>query len=84
MTNKKSNGGGHFILGAFFGAIAGAAAGILTAPKSGKETQADLAREGKKFAKKAETTAKKAGLVETKKPAKTTTKKSTTKKPSTK
>jgi len=34
---------GKFALGAFFGAIVGAAAGILTAPKSGKETRADLA-----------------------------------------
>ena len=33
---------GKFALGAFFGAIVGAAAGILTAPKSGKETRAEL------------------------------------------
>lgn len=31
-----------FALGALFGAVAGVAAGILTAPKSGKETRADL------------------------------------------
>lgn len=33
---------GKFALGAFFGAVAGLAAGLLTAPKSGKETRADL------------------------------------------
>ncbi len=30
------------VVGAFFGAVAGFAAGILTAPKSGKETRKDL------------------------------------------
>lgn len=33
---------GKFALGAFFGAAAGLVAGLLTAPKSGKETRADL------------------------------------------
>jgi len=33
---------GKFALGALFGAIAGLAAGVLTAPKSGKETRAEL------------------------------------------
>lgn len=33
---------GKFALGAIFGAIVGAAAGILAAPKSGKETRADI------------------------------------------
>jgi gas vesicle protein len=33
---------GKFALGALFGAVVGVAAGILTAPKSGKETRADL------------------------------------------
>lgn len=34
----------NFFTGMLFGAIAGAAAGILLAPKSGKETRADIAR----------------------------------------
>lgn len=33
---------GKFALGTIFGAVAGLAAGILTAPKSGKETRAEL------------------------------------------
>lgn len=33
---------GKFALGTLFGAAAGLLAGILTAPKSGKETRADL------------------------------------------
>lgn len=33
---------GQFIIGALIAAAAGAVAGILTAPKSGKETRADL------------------------------------------
>ena|ERR1035437_4488434 len=33
---------GKFAAGTIFGAIIGLAAGILTAPKSGKETRADL------------------------------------------
>lgn len=33
---------GKFALGALFGAAAGVVAGILTAPKSGKETRADI------------------------------------------
>lgn len=33
---------GKFALGALIGAAAGVVAGLLTAPKSGKETQADL------------------------------------------
>jgi len=52
-------GTGKFILGAAIGAIAGAAAGILFAPKSGKETRKiigekakDLAEKGKDFAVK--------------------------------
>lgn len=31
-----------FIIGAAIGAVAGVAAGVLTAPKSGKETREDL------------------------------------------
>lgn len=47
---------GKFALGALFGAAVGMVAGILTAPKSGKETRADLkvkADEAKKKADKA-------------------------------
>lgn len=47
---------GKFALGALFGAAIGMVAGILTAPKSGKETRADLkvkADEAKKKADKA-------------------------------
>jgi gas vesicle protein len=33
---------GKFALGALFGAAVGVVAGILTAPKSGKETRADI------------------------------------------
>jgi len=33
---------GKFVLGTLFGAAAGLVAGILTAPKSGKETRAEL------------------------------------------
>jgi gas vesicle protein len=33
---------GKFALGALFGAAVGLVAGILTAPKSGKETRADI------------------------------------------
>ena len=33
---------GKFALGAVFGAVTGLVAGILTAPKSGKETRAEL------------------------------------------
>ena len=33
---------GKFALGALFGAVAGFVAGVLTAPKSGKETRADI------------------------------------------
>lgn len=44
MTEKKSSGAGKFALGALIGAAAGAIAGILTAPKAGKETRADIGR----------------------------------------
>jgi gas vesicle protein len=33
---------GKFALGALIGAVAGLVAGVLTAPKSGKETRADI------------------------------------------
>ena len=35
---------GKFALGALVGAAAGVVAGVLTAPKSGKETRADIKR----------------------------------------
>lgn len=53
---------GKIVLGALFGAIAGFATGILTAPKSGKETRADIANKTSEVAgevsKKAEEVAK--------------------------
>ena len=55
---------GKFALGALFGAGAGVIAGVLTAPKSGKETRADLrakADELKKDTEKAVDEAKKKG-----------------------
>ena len=58
-TKKKQNGTGTFFLGAAVGAVAGAAAGILTAPKSGKQTRADIARGTKKAARKVKSESKK-------------------------
>ncbi len=58
---KKNDGSGKFFLGAALGAIAGGITGILTAPKSGKQTRADIEREGKKFAKKVQKEGKKIG-----------------------
>jgi len=40
--SKGSKGTGKFVLGAAIGAAVGAIAGILTAPKSGKETRTDI------------------------------------------
>lgn len=42
-----------FIKGLFLGAIAGAAAGILLAPKSGEETRKDLKKLAKEYQEKA-------------------------------
>ena len=42
-----------FLKGLFLGVIAGAAAGILLAPKSGKETQEDLKKLAKEYQEKA-------------------------------
>ncbi len=49
---------GKFALGAIFGAAAGAIAALLTAPKSGKETRADLKKKADEVKKKAEATKK--------------------------
>jgi gas vesicle protein len=57
MKNK----GGKFILAGAIGAIAGAISGLLLAPKSGKETRADIVN----LAKKIQTDIK-TGTVETK------------------
>jgi len=38
---------GKFALGALFGAVVGLTAGLLTAPKSGKETRADIKAKAK-------------------------------------
>jgi len=48
MSDNK----GKFILGAAIGAIAGAAAGILFAPKSGKETRKIIGDKAKEYAEK--------------------------------
>jgi len=44
---KKST--GHFVLGAIFGMALGAIAGVLSAPKSGKETRAEIKAKGSKI-----------------------------------
>lgn len=43
-SNKKKNAGKKIALGAAIAGVVGYAAGILTAPKSGKETRADIAK----------------------------------------
>lgn len=48
----SSNGKGKFVLGAALGAIAGAAAGILFAPKSGKETRKIIGDKTKEYVEK--------------------------------
>lgn len=48
---------GKFALGAIIGAAAGVVAGILTAPKSGKETRADLKAKADELKSDAEKTA---------------------------
>ena len=53
MAEEKKSGAGKFFLGALFGAAVGAIAGILTAPKSGKETRKDLKDAGDKAVKDA-------------------------------
>ncbi len=50
---KDCNGGGKFILGALLGAVVGGIAGVLFAPKSGKETRHDIAEGAKKVGNKA-------------------------------
>ena len=47
MGDKNKNVAGKVVVGVAIGALAGAAAGVLLAPKSGKETREDI----KKFAK---------------------------------
>lgn len=44
---KKST--GHFVLGTIFGIALGAIAGVLSAPKSGKETRAEIKAKGGKI-----------------------------------
>ena len=62
MTKKR------FALGVAFAALAGAAAGVLAAPKSGKETRADIKKKADKVkagankkAKEVKKTVKKVG-----------------------
>lgn len=47
-----SKGNGKFVLGALLGAAAGAVAGILFAPKSGKETRKVIKEKTKEYADK--------------------------------
>lgn len=42
MTKSKSNNASKFAIGAMLAAVAGFVAGLLTAPKSGKETRQDI------------------------------------------
>ena len=46
---------GKFVLGAAIGAAAGVVAGLLTAPKSGKETRADLKKRARELKQDAAT-----------------------------
>lgn len=49
-----SKNGGKFVIGAMIGAAAGAIAGILFAPKSGKETRKEIGEKAKDYAAKGE------------------------------
>lgn len=49
---------GKFALGALFGAVVGATVALLTAPKSGKETRAELVKKAEEMRVEAEKTAK--------------------------
>ena len=51
---------GKFAIGALIGAAAGVVAGLLTAPKSGKETRADIKRKADELKGDATDTAQKA------------------------
>ncbi|MCX6808084.1 MAG: YtxH domain-containing protein [Candidatus Berkelbacteria bacterium] len=46
-----ANSEGKFFLGVVFGALAGAAAGLLLAPQSGKETREVLGKKVKEYTK---------------------------------
>lgn len=50
---------GKFVAGALIGAAAGAIAGILFAPKAGKETRKDIANKAKEYTEKGKEIAKK-------------------------
>lgn len=60
MSKKK------FIVGAALGAVAGVAAGVLTAPKAGKETREDIKVKAAEF--KEETTRRVEAAKNSKKP----------------
>ena len=65
MTSGK-DGNKKFIKGAFLGALAGTALGVLFAPKSGKETRDAVKEKANEYAKKGEKLIKKAANETTK------------------
>ncbi|MCL2173698.1 YtxH domain-containing protein [Candidatus Saccharibacteria bacterium] len=51
---SKAKSGGKFFLGAIFGGAVGAIAGLLSAPKSGKETREDIKKKAGEVKKTAD------------------------------
>ncbi|MFA4996054.1 MAG: YtxH domain-containing protein [Patescibacteria group bacterium] len=51
MTNKPEGSNGKFVIGAVLGVLAGAVAGVLLAPRSGKETRKIVASKTKEYKK---------------------------------
>jgi len=49
MANKSEGSNGKFVIGAALGVLAGAVAGILLAPRSGKETRKIVANKTKEY-----------------------------------
>ncbi len=58
-TKKSNPKTKAFLVGAAIGAVGGAIAGVLTAPKSGKDTRADIGRQAKKATTSIKKTAQK-------------------------
>jgi gas vesicle protein len=59
QVGKSNHIGSKFAIGTILGVVAGAIAGVLFAPKSGKETREDIKDETKKLAHSAEAELKK-------------------------